>query len=133
MAGPYSAKILPFNAVKFAIWKYIKIGQHVSPLSPIISFDVFHTGTLRKPDAMSKKWKFQTEIEISEGYEENANRLALLNEPFNYHNFKKISEKNYLVKIDLKGVPSILTDNKERFWHVNFDPGEYNALESIPP
>jgi hypothetical protein len=132
VAGPYSAKILLFNAVKFGMWKYLKIGQHVSPLSPIISFEVFHTGTLRKPDAMSKKWKFQTEIEISEGYKENANRLALLNEPFNYHNFRKISEKNYLVKIDVKSVPSILTAHRERFWHVDFDPIEYSALENIP-
>ncbi len=126
VSGPYYARIAPKNAIKYLIWRYLKMGQHVSPLIPKIAYDVFHTGTVRKPEALSKKWKFQTEIEIAEGYKENEHRLQLLDEPFNYHNFMKIDKKNYLIKIDTELLPRILIENKNRFWHVDFSVEEYN-------
>ena len=126
VSGPYYAKIEPKNAIKYFAWRYLKLGKHVSPLIPLTSFDIFHTGTVRRPDALSKKWKFQTEIEIKEGYKDNKNRLQLLNEPFNYHDFKKIDEKNYLVKINMDTLPNILVENKTRFWYADFSEDEYN-------
>ena len=126
VSGPYYARVAPINAIKYLIWRYLKIGQHVSPLIPRIAYDVFHTGTVRKPEALSKKWKFQTEIEIKQGYKENKHRLQLLNETFNYHDFMKIDKKNYLVKINTEILPSILVENKNRFWHVDFRDDEYN-------
>ncbi len=126
VAGPYYAKIAPKNAIKYFAWRYLKLGQHVTPLIPLTSFNIFHTGTVRRPDALSKKWKFQTEIEIKEGYKDNKNRLQLLNEPFNYHDFKKIDEKNYLVKINMETLPHILVENKTRFWYADFSEDEYS-------
>ena len=125
VTGPYCAKILPKKFLKYLLWRFLKIGQHVSPLFPKISFEVFHTGTLRKPEALSKKWKFQTEIEINEGFIENMHRLQLLNKPFIYHDFKKIDNKNYLVKIDESILPDILLKNKDRFLQVTFSESEY--------
>lgn len=125
ITGPYCARILPKKFIKYLFWRYLKIGEHVSPLLPEISFDVFHTGTLRRPEALSKKWKFQTEIELREGFNENMHRLQFLNEPFNYHDFKKINNKNYLVKINENTLPAVLLKNKGRFWQVNFSESEY--------
>lgn len=125
VSGPYYAKIAPKKAVKYFFWKYLKIGQHVSPLIPLKYFDVFHTGTVRNPEALSKKWKFQTEIEINEGYKDNKARLQLLNQKFDYHDYKKIDRKNYLVKISMETLPSIILQNRDRFWHTDFSKDEY--------
>lgn len=126
IAGPYDAKIIFSRALRFGLWRYLKVGQHVSPLEPRHSFEVFHTGACRSPRALSKKWREQIEIEVDEGFHDNEQRFDILNATFNYHDFKRINKLSYLTRVSDQDLPGILKSNRDRFDHAQFSSDEYS-------
>ncbi|MGP6238945.1 hypothetical protein ACNF40_00830 [Cuniculiplasma sp. SKW4] len=117
------------------IEKYIRFGMrkvginvkpHYARVEPYECCEVWHTGTLRNPDVMSKKWKEQTLREVNSGIKTNSERLKLLDKPFDYHAFKELGNSVYLRKVSPEQIPKIITDNFERFWMTDFSDEEYS-------
>lgn len=123
--GPYAGKIIYRRALRYALWRYLKIGTHVSPLNPFDSFPIYHTGACRRPDVMSRKWKVQTELEIKEGIKDNEERLSLLDTAFDYHKFQGISKNASLRPVGENELPVVLAIQSQRFNQVVFDDWEY--------
>ncbi len=97
---------------------------------PPIAFDVWHTGTIRNPKALNKKWHIQTDREIrnrplGEG-ERFLRSLPDVEESFDFKEYKTIWPKSYLTHVQDRELPEIIRNNKKRFlWVKSWDePGK---------
>ena len=57
----------------------------------------------------------------------NESRLTILDKPFDYHMFKRLSPKAMLRRVEFDDLPEILRKNEERFHYVDFDESEYTS------
>ena len=129
VAPPYSGRLIYKNAA-IDILRVIS-GKRESLLNPFFPYqeeivEIWHTGALRRPAVMSKKWRSQIYREINSRIVSNAGRLSILDMPFDYHMYKRIDPKAILKRVDLNDVPEILQRNKERFHYVDFYDSEYS-------
>ncbi len=117
------------NMEKYVRFGLRKIGirerPHYMVSKPYECCEVWHTGTLRRKDAMSQKWREQTEREVNMGIKTNAERLKILNQPFDYHSFRNLGNRVYLRRVNDKEIPSIIMENREIFWQTDFSEDEY--------
>ncbi|MCL4345634.1 MAG: hypothetical protein M1496_04655 [Candidatus Thermoplasmatota archaeon] len=125
------------NRKKFE--SYIRFGKrklgiqnkpHYLTTKPYECCEVWHTGTLREPAAMSKKWKEQTEREVNVGITTNEKRLEILDRPFDYHSFRELGNRVYLRKVSPEEIPEIILANSDRFWKTDFMEDEYESMYS---
>lgn len=129
VSPPYSGRIV-YRRVAIDLLRTItKKKELLNPFDPYQEemIDVWHTGALRRPDVMSRKWRYQIDREINSGILKNQSRLSMLDIPFNYHMFKSINAKAELKRVNLDDVPEILRKNQDRFHYVDFDDSEYTS------
>ena len=128
VSQPYSQRILFKNLARDILHKLMRNDNMVNPFSPKPNemIEVWHTGALRRPEAMSKKWRTQIKREMNSGIVTNESRLSILDVPFDYHNFKGIDSNATLRKIGVNEVPEILRKNVKRFHYIDFDDNEYS-------
>jgi len=137
VAGPYATlyRLNPFDIIKKITRK---LTSRINPslnrylnsppiIYPKMAFDVWHTGTARNPEALSKKWKLQITREINEGYSSCEHRLKWLESAgFDYKGYKQIWPDSKIHKVDASELPKTLFLNKSRFQWVEFDEEEYS-------
>jgi hypothetical protein len=113
------------NRIKFALFPNSVIPQ---PLRvPKISFDVWHTGTVRNPLALNEKWKRQTMRALNEDYHAYDSQARHLDKAgFDYTNFRSIFSASKLKRVDRNLLPKCLTDNSKRFDWVQFKDSDYS-------
>ena len=132
VAPPYSGRIIYKDAV-IDILRTISGKKEllINPFHPYQEemIEIWHTGALRRPDVMSKKWRSQIYREINSGIISNESRLTILDMPFDYHTFNRLSPKAALKRVDFDDLPEILGKNEERFHHVDFDDSEYTSSQ----
>jgi len=82
------------------------------------SFDVYHTNTVRRPEALTEKWIIQIRRELREGQRHDAKVLAFLEKnTMNYKSFLRLQPTAKLLKVPSDCLPAILTRNIDRFNH----------------
>lgn len=127
---PYAAKFIFRNFSHDVIRKVFGKGHYLPYYIPYSDpiFEVWHTGAVRRPEVMAKKWKIQTTLAINSHAgigNEYRDFLQHLQDSFDYKNYKKIWPSGVLRKVDLDTLPEILKHNYERFDFVQFSPSEY--------
>jgi hypothetical protein len=81
-----------------------------------LCFDVYHTNTVRRPEALEKKWLEQMRREAKETEFHNAKHLAFLQESgFDYRLFLRSLSNVKLMRVEPDELPSILVENSDRF------------------
>jgi hypothetical protein len=126
---PYAANFVFGNFVHDALRKIFKKGEYRPYYDPSMdkNFEVWHTSTVRKPDAMAKKWRIQTNAAINSNPSLVSYKdfLKNLQSSFDYRRYKKIWPAAILKKVDLSIIPDILRKNAERFNFAIFDESDY--------
>lgn len=127
VSPPYSGRIM----YKYAAVDILRtISRRRELLNPFIPYeeemiDVWHTGALRRPEVMSKKWSSQIKREINSGIIANESRLSILDRPFDYHMYRGINPNAKLIRVKTDDVPELLRKNEERFHYTDFEDSEY--------
>lgn len=124
---PFAAKLKIRPLVEDVAWKLFGTGRYGSPFEPWKNnnIEIWHTGALRRPDVMSKKWRMQIQRETENKIYDNVERMPLLESGFDYHNFRALNPRAHLRQIPTSKLPRILLDNQLRFNHAQFNDNEY--------
>lgn len=126
---PYAAKFIFGNFAHDALRKIFKRGEYKPYYDPSSdkTFEVWHTSTVRNPDAMAKKWRIQTNAAINSNPSPDNYRefLKYVQSSFDYQMYKEIWPSAVLKRIDLSAIPQILKVNAERFHFAEFDQSNY--------
>ncbi len=127
---PYSGKINLSGVLNLAQRRILS--THLEEYKPIwtttkIKNWAYHTNCLRSPEIMSGKWYAQMKREIDSGvrrdyYSKWLNNI--LSKPFEYSRYKEFWPNSYLVRTN---VPTILSDNQDRFVYIKFHESEYST------
>ena len=123
---PYAAKFAFGNFIHDVSRKVLRKGHYIPYYIPYTEprFEVWHTGAVRRPEVMSKKWKAETTAAInSHPRIETAYRdfLKFLQSSFDYGNYKDIWPLGILRKVDFETLPEILKLNYEKFNFFQFN------------
>lgn len=126
---PYAAKFKFGSFVHDVLRKVFKIGEYEPYYDPSgdKTFEVWHTSTVRNPDAMAKKWRIHINAAINSNPSLDNYRefLKHVQSSFDYKSYKKIWPSAVLRRIDLSEVPEILKINANRFNFAEFDQSSY--------
>ncbi|SIM61151.1 hypothetical protein [Cuniculiplasma divulgatum] len=127
---PYAANFVFGNFVNDVLRKIFKKREFKPYYDPSTNknFEVWHTSTVRKPDAMAKKWRIHINAAINSDPSLGSYKDFLKNvqSTFDYRGYKKIWPAAILKKVDLSIIPDILRKNAERFNFAIFDESEYD-------
>ena len=127
---PYAAKFVFRNFSHDVSLKIFGKGHYLPYYIPYSDpkFEVWHTGAVRRPEVMAKKWRIETTAAINSHPgigSEYRDFLQYVQDRFNYKNYKKIWPSAVLSKVDIDTMPEVLKLNKERFDFVQFSDSEY--------
>ena len=127
---PYAAKFIFRNFSHDVIRKIFKKSHYIPYYLPYSEpkFEIWHTGAVRRPEVMAKKWKMETTAAINSHPGINSSYkdfLQYVQDKFDYKNYKKIWPSAVISKVDLEALPEILKLNYERFNFVQFSNSEY--------
>lgn len=129
VSPPYAAKFVLGNFIHDVSRKIYKKGEFKPYYDPSsdITFDVWHTNAVRRPEAMAKKWRIQTTAAINSNpsLDNYKDFLQYVQSSFDYQSYKKIWPSAVLKRIDLSTIPEILRVNAERFNVAKFDASCY--------
>ncbi|WP_287961118.1 hypothetical protein [Acidiplasma sp.] len=130
--GPYAADFNLRNFINDAFRKIFKIGHYIPYHFPYSNykFEIWHTGAVRRPSVMSKKWELETirAIKSHPGIDSSyKDFLEYVHNIFNYKNYKTIWPSSELKRVNVDALPNVLKINRDRFNFAQFPESLYKT------